>query len=591
LQKRITERSIMAQQLETSLTKHKRPHLAKLLEAAKISKRGPLKRYLEAGGTPDAVVMLEQSENKIFKVPLLHSAVLNHHISAALAEGVEMLLNAGARIDTVGYAPNGSDRSCLMWAAELTCCTEPLKLLLQRGVDPCWQSQADGLSPLHMAAMFGPVAKCELLLQASGGRALNLRATEAGSTALSFAVDAGDVAVVKLLLRYGADLREVDVDMNTLLHTAAVADSSGGTTVPVLQYLLGLGLDVNAQQKHGLTPLNVAAQYGKAAAAQALLDHDADPTIPDADGYTPLQSAAADSVQNLPLLQCLLRSSRVDVNAVAGSTNKTALHMAVVNETECAAAVQLLLDHGADPCIKTSSGFDALVAATEQGNLSAVRVLLDYGMDITVTVRGQSYDGVTLLMVAAENGHIDVVKLLLERGADVNAVDSSGRNVLLGAALSSSADMLQLFLERGASAGKVSEHALLAAVLNDALQCAQLLIDSGTDVNATDCADEEAHCAEKSSLIFVMQAKTPAMVKLLLAAGADAHRTTASGNTCLHRAAACSYPAPVLCLLIKAGVDLHAVNSAGKTAAQVAHDKGNTLAAALLNRAAAEILK
>jgi ankyrin repeat protein len=41
-----------------------------------------------------------------------------------------------------------------------------------------------------------------------------------------------------------------------------------------------------------------------------------------------------------------------------------------------------------------------------------------------------------------------------------------------------------------------------------------------------------------------------------------------------------------MCLLIKAGVDLHAVNSDGKTAAQVAADSGNTLAAALLTRAA-----
>jgi hypothetical protein len=54
----------MAQQLETALTKHKRSHLAKLLEAAKTCKRGPLKRYLESGGTPDAVVALEEPGNE-----------------------------------------------------------------------------------------------------------------------------------------------------------------------------------------------------------------------------------------------------------------------------------------------------------------------------------------------------------------------------------------------------------------------------------------------------------------------------------------------------------------------------------------------
>jgi ankyrin repeat protein len=76
------------------------------------------------------------------------------------------------------------------------------------------------------------------------------------------------------------------------------------------------------------------------------------------------------------------------------------------------------------------------------------------------------------------------------------------------------------------------------------------------------------------------------MVKLLLAAGTDVHATTDLGSTCLHVAAAFKRPPPVLCLLFKAGVDISAVNIEGKTAAQVAHDQGNTLAAALLNRAA-----
>jgi ankyrin repeat protein len=83
-----------------------------------------------------------------------------------------------------------------------------------------------------------------------------------------------------------------------------------------------------------------------------------------------------------------------------------------------------------------------------------------------------------------------------------------------------------------------------------------------------------------------MAADKPAVVKLLLAAGADVHSTALNGDTCLHAAAARGLCAPVLCLLIKAGADLHAVNSAGKTSAVVAHDAGHTLVEQLLNRAA-----
>jgi ankyrin repeat protein len=83
-----------------------------------------------------------------------------------------------------------------------------------------------------------------------------------------------------------------------------------------------------------------------------------------------------------------------------------------------------------------------------------------------------------------------------------------------------------------------------------------------------------------------MMCQDSATLKLLLTAGADVQAVTSRGDTCLHIAARHNHPIPVLCLLIKAGADLHAVNARGKTAAQVAHEKGHTLIAQLLNRAA-----
>jgi Ankyrin repeats (3 copies) len=84
-----------------------------------------------------------------------------------------------------------------------------------------------------------------------------------------------------------------------------------------------------------------------------------------------------------------------------------------------------------------------------------------------------------------------------------------------------------------------------------------------------------------------MKCKQPATVQLLLAAGADARKTTGTGSTALHVAAKHSYAVPVLCLQTKAGVDLQAVDAEGRTAAQVAATVGNRLAATLLTRAAA----
>jgi ankyrin repeat protein len=90
-------------------------------------------------------------------------------------------------------------------------------------------------------------------------------------------------------------------------------------------------------------------------------------------------------------------------------------------------------------------------------------------------------------------------------------------------------------------------------------------------------------CGNRTAL---MSCKQPAQLNLLLAAGADVHKTTDTGNTALHVAAKHKHTAPILCLLIKAGVNLSAVNSAGVTAAELAVQCGNELAAALLKRAA-----
>jgi ankyrin repeat protein len=85
-----------------------------------------------------------------------------------------------------------------------------------------------------------------------------------------------------------------------------------------------------------------------------------------------------------------------------------------------------------------------------------------------------------------------------------------------------------------------------------------------------------------------MECKGTSVTKTLLAAGADVHITSSTGNTCLHVAAQHSYSVPVVCLLIKAGADIAAVNDSGDTAAQIAREQSNELLAKLLDRAAVQ---
>lgn len=86
----------------------------------------------------------------------------------------------------------------------------------------------------------------------------------------------------------------------TLLH-----DSAGQNCLPVSQYLLDQGADVNAATDDGITPLHMAAQNGNIDLMKLLLEHGAKPDARDSKGWTPLDRAekwnhpeAADYLRN-----------------------------------------------------------------------------------------------------------------------------------------------------------------------------------------------------------------------------------------------------------------------------------------------------
>ncbi len=78
-------------------------------------------------------------------------------------------------------------------------------------------------------------------------------------------------------------------------------------------------------------------------------------------------------------------------------------------------AVKSLLDQGVDVNERFTS-FTALMEASRQGRIEVVKMLIDRGANMNAINRG----GWTALSLAAKNGHTDIVKLLLDRGADID---------------------------------------------------------------------------------------------------------------------------------------------------------------------------
>ena len=151
--------------------------------------------------------------------------------------------------------------------------------------------------------------------------------------------------------------------------------------------LLDSGVDVNAQDKCGVTALMLAAQQD-VEYVYLLLDNGADVNAQDEYGVTALMIAV-----------------QQDINE----------------------SVLLLLDKGADVNMRDKSGSTALMFI--EGNFIA-RLLLGKGAMINT----QAYDGRTSLFCAVENGNSQCVAFLLAKGADPSIANEVGQTPFAAAA-------------------------------------------------------------------------------------------------------------------------------------------------------------
>nr|BAK04164.1 predicted protein [Hordeum vulgare subsp. vulgare] len=174
-----------------------------------------------------------------------------------------------------------------------------------------------------------------------------------------------------------------------------------------------LGVDVDAVDEAGYTPLAHAIIAGTMDTFRYLLDHGANPDKPDGEGSTPLHLAAARG--NCEIVKALL-SKGANVDSL--SNTGTPLHMAAFCKQD--GAMKILLDHHAD-CNKVfNTVYSPLISALNAGSLKCVKLLIKAGADV------KGVGTVTPLIIAANNGLTDLYKCLLEAGADPDVRDDFG---------------------------------------------------------------------------------------------------------------------------------------------------------------------
>ncbi len=238
---------------------------------------------------------------------------------------------------------------------------------------------------------------------------------QAGATALMYGTR--DPRKVKLLLAHGADPNAASKAGNTALIIAA----GGAGTAGSLEALLAKGVEVNAHNEEGVTPLIRAASVGNARNVKLLLDHGARvnarartfhlPGEPPEEGFS-------------------------GVNAV--------MQASYFGHTEC---VNVLLAAGADLNAKDTLG-DSLLRAASRDERAAAKMLLDHGAKANVVADG----GYTPLMWAAysEAGDPGIVEMLLAKGANVNAEATDGDTALAWARKRGNTAVIAALLRAGA---------------------------------------------------------------------------------------------------------------------------------------------
>ncbi|KAF3192532.1 hypothetical protein TWF788_000143 [Orbilia oligospora] len=435
------------------------------IEAADGDGSTPLIYAAKGGHRKTVQVLLEYNANieavdKYGMTPLMSAAEKGHRTI------VELLLERGSDVNATG---NGG-WTLLMLAAYGGRQTI-VELLLERGAD-INATDNDGRTPLMYAAYSGHQTIVELLLE----RGADVNVTNNGGwTPLIYATWKGDQTVVELLLERGANVNATDNDGWTPLRCAA---KKGFQTI--VKLLLERDADVNTTDEDGWTPLMSAAINQQHKMVRALLgraDHaECWKTVLDKRMRTQddemvqvllsggIDTEAADELGRTPLARAVemgyssLAGLLLDKGASVRTTDHkgcTPLHYAatgygIVDEQ----ILSQLLAEGADIEATDKNGFTPLFTAVDahkhRGAIGTVRALIEKGASIkTRIVRGKPY---SLLYEAIGAENRSLVQLLLGKGADIEERGESGPTPLFYALrkLGTHIDILQALLERGA---------------------------------------------------------------------------------------------------------------------------------------------
>ena len=230
-----------------------------------------------------------------------------------------------------------------------------------------------------------------------------------GVTLLHLAVRTADLRIMGSLIRYG-----VNIDAQDDAGVTPLLDAVSHRHRCAIDMLLAAGAQVDLADNTNRTPLHEAAYHERADIITGLATS-ANVDIRDDEGNTPLHIAAGRFTNVARRL--------IHLGASVNATNvygQTPLHLVKNNLS----TLDFLIERGADVNARDNTGATPLLYAVDYGKLEAVRLLVTRGADVNIP---SNFLGVNYpICQAALAGRLDIIKALAVNDLDVNPSGSDG---------------------------------------------------------------------------------------------------------------------------------------------------------------------
>ncbi|XP_063906156.1 ankyrin-3-like [Zophobas morio] len=341
---------------------------------------------------------------------------------------------------------------------------------------------------------------------------------------LARACETGDYEITKILLECGASVNVLDIDNMNMLHYVSKLRKRNPD---ILKLFVQIGIEVNAQDKNGVTPLQLACGHGIYENAKMLLECSASINIVDKDNNNSLHYASQ-SRQDNPDITKLLIVKSIDVN-LQNNNGMTALQVSCQSGNYENSL--MLLECDALMNIRDNEDNNALHHASKlwEDNRDLLKLLIKKSIHIDA----QNKYGETVLQFACLKGDQEIVEMALEHNASVNISNEGLSNALHYASRSwwNNRDVIKLLIKKGIDVNAQNENgttALQLACGNGDLEITKMLFEFGACINIV---DKQNHTALNYASNLSTDNRN--IIKLLIKKGINVNAESKNGITAL----------------------------------------------------------